>query len=221
MGLDGIPIVAETLAISRHLQLLNHVGLRGHFSQVSSGSGVELIRQAKRAGQAITADASIAHLSFNETWVRGYNSQYHLRPPLRSKDDQQALLAGLADGTLDAICSAHQPHEEAAKKAPFASTEPGMASYDMLVPLALQLIRNQTMDWETLVSRLSTAPARIAGLNRPGLQVGVKADLCLIDPNYRWILDTSTAVSVGTNQPLWGQYLEGRSLFSICPQGNP
>jgi dihydroorotase len=221
MGLDGIPIIAETLSISRHLQLLHHVGLRGHFNQISSGSGVELIRQAKRAGQDITADASIAHLSFNETWVKGYDSQYHLHPPLRSKDDQQALLVGLADGTLDAICSAHQPHEEAAKKAPFSSTEPGMASYDMLIPLALQLMRNQTIDWVTLVDRLSIAPARIAGINRSGLQVGVKADLCLIDPNYRWTLDASTAVSTGTNQPLWEQHLKGRSLLSICPQSNP
>jgi dihydroorotase len=217
MGLDGIPVVAETLAISRHLQLLNHVGLRGHFNQVSSGAGVALIRQAKQAGQAVTADASIAHLSFNETCISGYNSQYHLDPPLRSKTDQQALLEGLADGTLDAICSAHQPHEEAAKRAPFAATATGMASYDMLLPLALQLVRNKVLDWLELIDRLSIAPARIAGIERPRLEVGAKVDLCLIDPNHSWQLDSGTAISVGANQPLWGQKLQGRALLTINP----
>ena len=140
MGLDGILVIAETLSISRHLQFMQHTGVSGHFNQLTSAAGVDLIRQAKAQGMDVTADVGIAHLCFTDTAIEGYQSQYHVQPPLREGSDRKALLIGIEDGTLDAICSAHQPHESAAKCAPFAATATGMAMYDMLVPLIQKLV---------------------------------------------------------------------------------
>ena len=140
MGLDGILVIAETLSISRHLQFMQHTGVSGHFNQLTSAAGVDLIRQAKAQGMDVTADVGIAHLCFTDTAIEGYQSQYHVQPPLREESDRKALLIGIEDGTLDAICSAHQPHESAAKCAPFAATATGMAMYDMLVPLIQKLV---------------------------------------------------------------------------------
>ena len=107
MGLDGILVLAETLSISRHLQFMQHTGVSGHFNQLTSAAGVALIRQAKAQGMNVTADVGIAHLCFTDTAIEGYRSQYHVQPPLREESDRTALVAGIKDGTLDAICSAH------------------------------------------------------------------------------------------------------------------
>jgi dihydroorotase len=215
MGLDGIPVLAETLAISRHLQFMQHTGVSGHFNQVSSAAGVELIRQAKAQGMAITADVGIAHLCFTDTAVEGYSSQYHMQPPLRSESDRKALIQGIVDGTIDAICSAHQPHESAAKCAPFAATATGMATYDMLIPLALQLVESGQLTTQQLISALSTKAACIALSDVPSLEVGKVANLSLIDPNHSWQLTCASQISHGTNQALDQKHLQGRVCLTL------
>jgi len=215
MGLDGIAIIAETLSISRHLQLMQHTGVKGHFSQLTSAAGVDLIRQAKAQGLAVTADVSIANLSFTDTAVEGYASQYHTQPPLREEADRVALIEGLKDGTLNAICSAHQPHESAAKCAPFAATATGMASYDMLVPLALKLVEDGGLSWGQLINALSAQSAHIANIEPASLAVDATANLTLIDPNHLWVLNANTQWSHGTNQALAGKQLKGRAQLTI------
>ncbi len=214
MGLDGIPAIAETLSISRHLEFMQHTGVSGHFNQITSANGVELIRRAKTQGQPITADVSIAHLCFTDTAVEGYSSQYHLQPPLRAESDRQALIQGVADGTIDAICSAHQPHESAAKCAPFAATATGMATYDMFIPLVAQLLSTKQLTPQQLVSALSTQPAHIAQTQVPSIAVGQVANFTLIDLQHQWQLDADSQVSQGTNQALNLQQLTGRTRLT-------
>ncbi|MFT5930227.1 MAG: dihydroorotase [Oceanospirillaceae bacterium] len=215
MGLDGILVIAETLSISRHLQFMQHTGVSGHFNQITSAAGVALIRQAKAQGMNITADVGIAHLCFTDTAIEGYRSQYHVQPPLRDESDRKALLAGIKDGTLDAICSAHQPHESAAKCAPFAATATGMAVYDMLVPLVQGLVDAGELTWLLAIQALSFNSATITLSKAASLTVGEKANLTLIDPNHSWTLDSSSQISHGTNQALANQQLKARVKLTI------
>jgi len=215
MGLDGIPVIAETLAISRHLQFMQHTGVSGHFNQLTSAAGVALIREAKAQGMKVTADVGIAHLCFTDTAVQGYHSQYHVQPPLREESDRKALLVGIVDGTLDAICSAHQPHESAAKCAPFAATASGMATYDMLVPLIQKLVDAGDLTWALAIQALSCNSATIALRKMTSLTLGEEANLTLIDPNYHWTLNSSSQLSHGTNQALANQHLKARVKLTI------
>lgn len=215
MGLDGIPVIAETLAISRHLQFMQHTGVSGHFNQLTSAAGVALIREAKAQGMKVTADVGIAHLCFTDTAVQGYHSQYHVQPPLREESDRKALLVGIVDGTLDAICSAHQPHESAAKCAPFAATASGMATYDMLVPLIQKLVDAGDLTWALAIQTLSCNSATIALRKMTSLTLGEEANLTLIDPNYHWTLNSSSQLSHGTNQALANQQLKARVKLTI------
>jgi dihydroorotase len=215
MGLDGILVIAETLAISRHLQLMQHTGVSGHFNQLTSAAGVALIRQAKAQGMSITADVGIAHLCFTDTAIEGYRSQYHVQPPLRDESDRKALIAGIKDGTIDAICSAHQPHESVAKCAPFAATATGMATYDMLVPLVQGLVDAGDLTWGLAIQALSSNSAAIALGNTTHLTEGAPANLTVIDPNHHWTLNTASQVSHGTNQALVNQTLKARVKLTI------
>ncbi len=215
LGLNGIPVMAETLAISRQLQFIEHTGVSAHFQQISSASGVNLIRQAKAQGLPVTADVDLAHLCYTEAQVQGYASQYHVQPPLRGEDDRQALLVALVDGTIDAIVSAHQPHEAAAKCAPFAATELGMAMYDTFVPLLLGLQGQAGLSLNQLIKATTSTPAAIAGQDSNGIMVGNTANLCLINPHQIWTLDEATQQSAGANQSLQGQVLTGRAQLTL------
>ena len=215
LGLNGIPVIAETLAIGRHLQLLQHTGVSCHFQQLSSAAGVQMIREAKAQGLAVSADVGLAHLCFTEQQVQGYASQYHMQPPLRSEADRQALLSGLADGTIDAIVSAHQPHEAAAKQAPFADTALGMATYDMFIPLLLSLENQAGLNLMQLVAALGKQAANIAGVGHSGLDIGTSANLCVIDPAMSWQLTADNQQSHGANQCLAEDKLQGRVLLTL------
>lgn len=215
LGLNGIPVIAETLAISRHLQFIEHTGVSAHFQQISSAKGVELIRDAKARGLDITADVDLAHLCYTENQVQGYASQYHVHPPLRSEDDRQALLAGVADGTLDAIVSAHQPHEAAAKCAPFADTATGMAMYDTFMPLLLSLEGQAGLTLGQLIDAVTTGATEAADLESPIIEQGAPAYLTLIDPDLQWQLNEDTQQSLGANQSLAGATLTGRTVLTI------
>ena len=215
LGLNGIPVIAETLAISRHLQFMQHTGVSGHFQQLSSADGVQMIRQAKAQGMSITADVDLAHLCFTEQQLHSYASQYHVQPPLRNETDRQALLAGLADGTIDAIVSAHQPHEAAAKQAPFADTATGMAMYDLFIPLLLTLEGQANLTIDHLINALTHNPASIAGGNSHRLTEGAIANLCLIDPNQQWHFDTHQQQSHGANICLNNMSHQGRVVLTL------
>ena len=140
LGLPSIPTSAETVALSRDLLLIEQTGVRAHFGQISCAKSVELIAQAQAKGLPVTADVAISNLLFTDANLASYDSDYHVQPPLRSETDRQALIAGIKSGVITAICSNHQPHEPAAKQAPFAATEAGISTLETLLPSGLTLV---------------------------------------------------------------------------------
>ena len=215
LGLQGIPVSAETVAISRALELILETGARAHFGRLSSAHGVELIRRAKERGMAITADVSAHQLFLSEMDINSFNSMCHVLPPLRSQRDMKALREAVKDGVIDAICSDHQPHEPDAKQAPFASTEPGISSLETLLALTLRLVHEQVVPTYTALSLLSTQPAAILGIEAGVLAANRPADICIYDPEQDWQLDTSTMLSRGKNTPFAGWNFQGKVRHTI------
>ena len=215
LGLQGIPVSAETVAISRALELIHETGVKAHFGRLSSAQGVEMIRRAKENGMDITADVSAHQLFLNEMDINSFNSMCHVLPPLRSLRDMEALRHGLREGVIDAICSDHQPHEPDAKQAPFASTQPGISSLETLLPLTLRLVHEQVIPTYTALSLLSTQPASILGIDAGVLSVNKPADLCIYDPSHNWQLDAETMLSRGKNTPFEGWDFEGKVRYTL------
>lgn len=215
LGLHGIPVSAETVAISRALELIQETGARAHFGRLSSAHGVELIRRAKEHGMTITADVSAHQLFLNEMDINSFNSMCHVLPPLRSQRDMEALRQGLHEGVIDAICSDHQPHEPDAKQAPFASTQAGISSLETLLPLSLRLVHEQVIPTYTVLSLLSTQPAAILGINAGVLAADRPADICIYDPNHDWQLEKTAMLSRGRNTPFEGWNFEGKVRYTI------
>jgi len=215
LGLQGIPVSAETVAISRALELILETEARAHFGRLSSAHGVELIRRAKERGMAITADVSAHQLFLSEMDINSFNSMCHVLPPLRSQRDMEALREAVKDGVIDAICSDHQPHEPDAKQAPFASTEPGISSLETLLALTLRLVHEQVVPTYTALSLLSTQPAAILGIEAGVLAANRPADICIYDPEQDWQLDTSTMLSRGKNTPFAGWNFQGKVRHTI------
>lgn len=215
LGLAGIPWSAETVAVSRVLLLIEQTGARVHFARLSSARSIDMLARAKQQGLPVTADVGITHLHLTEIDVDGFNSQCHVRPPLRTTQDRKALRRAVAGGTIDAICSDHQPHDEDAKSAPFALTEPGASTIDVLLPLVLQLVRDQILDLQTAIAALTVKPANIAGINAGTLAVGAAADVCIIDPDKTWIPEKSCLISAGKNNPFVGREIAGKVTHTL------
>lgn len=215
LGIAGIPETAETIAVSRALLLIKQTGARVHFTRLSSAHSVELLAQAKQQNLPVTADAGITHLYLTEVDLAEFNSLCHIRPPLRTLSDREALRKAVANGIIDAICSDHQPHDEDAKSAPFSLTEPGASTIDVLIPLVLQLVRDKVMDIRTAIAALTIQPAKITGINAGSLAIGAPADICIIDPDITFTLDKSVIVSAGKNNPFLGWELTGKVTHTL------
>ncbi|QPK62275.1 dihydroorotase [Methylomonas sp. LL1] len=227
-GLPGIPVAAESIALAQCLELAQLTGCRIHISQISSKQSVIKIQQAKKYGLNVTADVAIHQLHLTEDDVVPFDSHYHVIPPFRSEEDCQYLCEGLANGTIDAICSDHQPHDLDAKLGAFPETEPGIAALETLLPLTLALAQQQRIGLSEAIASLSQNPAAILGLNTGALTAGMRADVCIFDPQHSWRVDPRTWRSAGHNTPYWGKtltgrvthtLLEGRLLYSLQDRG--
>ena len=210
LGLSGIPEVAETIALARDLLLVEQTGAQAHFMHLSTGRGVDMIRQAKERGLAVTANVTAHHLHLTDIEVDGFNSECHVQPPLRSGTDREALRKGVADGVVDVVCSDHQPHERDARLNPFSATEPGISALESLLPLALQLVSEGVLDLETCIAGMTANPAQVLGVDRGTLGVGQAADICVFDPDEEWELTVEELVSEGHNSPFLGRRFRGR-----------
>lgn len=215
LGLKGIPVSAETVALARSLELVAETGVKAHFGRLSSASGVEMIRRAKSDGLNITADVSAHQLHLTELDISSFNSACHVLPPLRTKRDQEALHGGITDGTIDAICSDHQPHEPDAKQAPFAATQPGISSLETLLPLAMKLVEQQSLDLDVVIRAITSAPAAILGINTGTLAIDTTADICIFNREDNWQLDESRLVSQGKNSPFIGWNFQSKVQYTI------
>jgi dihydroorotase len=215
LGLAGIPASAETIALSTFLTLVEDTGARVHLCRLSSRQGVELVRQAKSRGLPVTCDIAAHHLHLTEHDIGFFDSNCHLRPPLRTQRDMEALRAGLLDGTVDAICSDHTPVDDDAKLVPFAESEAGATGLELLLPLTLKWA------WESGVSLLdalacvTSEPARLLGVDAGHLGIGAPADLCLFDPEHYWKVEQKTLTSQGKNTPFLGFELAGKVRWTL------
>lgn len=206
-GLVGIPETAETVALAKQLLMVEETGVRAHFSQLSCGASVELIRIAKRRGLPVSADVAMHQLHLSDQWIDGFNVMAHVRPPLRSEKDRQQLRQGVAEGVIDAICSHHEPLSESAKLAPFADTLAGISGFDTFMALAVKLVTDEVLTPLQLVERIVHAPSRIAGIESYRHATGGWA---LIDPAHAWTVQADQMRSAGKNTPFYGQPLVGR-----------
>lgn len=214
-GLPGIPDAAESIALAQCLELAELTGCRVHFSQVSCKQSVIKIQQAKKYGLNITADVAIHQLHLSENDLIPFDSAYHVIPPFRSEIDRKYLLEALASGTVDAICSDHQPHDLDAKLGAFPETEPGIASLETLLPLMLDLVKKQFISLSQGIMALTHKPASILGLNSGTLTAGHPADICIFDPNTLWTIDKYNWLSSGQNTPFWGHTMQGKVSYTL------
>lgn len=215
LGLPAIPVLAETIDLARLLLLVESSGVRTHLHQLSSARSLSLLRDAKASGLPVTADVSIHHLLLDESAIEEFNSQCRISPPLRSSADREALLAAVADGTLDAICSQHTPLESSAKLKPFPSASCGISGVETLLPLTLRLVREQGLPLARALSAISTAPARCLGINAGHLDTGKLASLCILDP-LKAFRPGDHWVSQGRNSPWLDTLLEGQVRLTLC-----
>ena len=209
-GLPGIPVAAESIALDQALELAQLTGCRIHISQISCKQSVIKIQQAKKYGLNVSADVAIHQLHLTENDMVPFDSHYHVIPPFRSEEDRQYLREGLANGTIDAICSDHQPHDLDAKLGAFPETEPGVAALETLLPLSLDLASHHAMTLQNVIASLTQKPAAILGLNAGALTPGFSADICIFDPTLSWQVNANTWRSAGQNTPYWQQPLKGR-----------
>ncbi|MEH6576064.1 MAG: dihydroorotase [Amphritea sp.] len=215
LGLNGIPETAETIEVSRCLLLVEQTGVRAHFGQLSCERSVKMIMDARERGLNVTADIAIQNLLLTDENVSGFNPNFHLIPPLRSQLDRAGLRQALVADGFQAICSDHQPHELAAKQAPFAATEPGMMGLETLLPLSLLLVEQELITLPQMIAKLTTGPAQVLGTDLGSLSEGNCADVCIFAPEEEWQLTEETTRSAGTNTPFMNYPLHGVVHYTL------
>ncbi len=215
LGLSGMPVSAETIAIATILQLARDTGVRVHLTRISSAAALEMIAAARSSGIAVTCDVSINHLHLSDQDIGYFNPHAHLVPPLRAGRDRDALRRGLADGTINALCSDHTPVDDDAKQVPFSEAEPGATGLELLLPLTLKWAAEMRLPLGTALARITTDSARILGLPAGTLTVGAAADVCVFDPHGSLRVTRDKLKSQGKNTPFLGMELPGRVRYTL------
>jgi dihydroorotase len=223
LGLAGVPVAAETIALHTIFELMKSTGARVHLCRLSSAAGIELVRQARTAGLPVTCDVSINSLLLTDTDIGFFDSRMRLNPPLRQQRDRDALQRGLADGTVDALVSDHTPVDEDAKTLPFAEAEPGGTGLELLLSLALKWGRENGVDLHRALAVVTSEPARVLGSALGPLQEsagrlieGGIADVCVFDPEAVWTVTPAALRSQGKHTPFSGYELAARVRCTIA-----
>ncbi|MFA6458031.1 MAG: dihydroorotase [Patescibacteria group bacterium] len=212
LGLPGSPTATEALVVARTIELLRETPTPYHFTHVSTGRSVELIRAAKKAGLPITADTTAHHLLLTDAACANYCTAAKVDPPLRSEADRQQLIAGILDGTLDALISDHAPHLLVEKFVPFAEAAVGITGLETLFALAFsELVKKHKMPLEDFFAKLTLNPAKIIRSDRGRIEEGAIADLSIFDPNMEWTIDKNKFASKGRNTPFHGRKVFGKA----------
>ena len=214
LGLAGIPVCAETVAISTALQLARESGVRLHLTRLSSAAGIALVREAKQAGIKVDCDVAIHHLHLSEMDIGFFDSHARFDPPLRSARDRSALRAAVAEG-LAAICSDHTPVDEDGKQLPFAEALPGAMALELLLPLTLKWAEEEHVPLLVALARVTSDPAAILGINHGTLAVGHPADVCIFAPDEPWRVGGAALRSRGKNTPFMGYEMKGRVATTL------
>ena len=215
LGLGGIPVEAETIALDRDLRLVNMIKGRYHASLISAAPSLEIIARAKDAGLTVTCATSINHLTLNENDIGAYRSFFKLSPPLRQEADRLAMVEALASGLVDVIVSDHNPQDVETKRLPFGEAEPGAIGLETLLSAGLRLVHAGQVTLSRLLQALSTRPAEILGLPQGRLQRGAPADVISFDPEEPYVLDPAQLHSRSRNTPFDGARMEGRVKLTV------
>ncbi|WP_129714538.1 dihydroorotase family protein [Pedobacter sp. SYP-B3415] len=211
LGMKGLPALAEEMQIARDIFLARYNDARVHISTVSTAGSVELIRKAKQDGVRITCDVAAHHLSMTEDLLAEFDSHYKVKPPLRGQADVEALLAGLKDGTIDAVCSQHRPEETEFKNVEFEIAHYGIIALQTVLPLLVKA----GLKAEEIVRCLAIGPRNVLGLDVPAIAAGTKASLTLFNTTEKWTYNEDNNYSLSVNSPLLGQELQGRVQLVI------
>ncbi len=216
LGLAGIPVAAETVALYTYLELAKITGARLHVTRLSSAAGLALIEQARAEGMDVTCDVSINHVHLCDMDIGYFNANCHLIPPLRSQRDREALCRGLAEGRINALCSDHTPVDDDGKQAPFAESEPGATGLELLLPLTLKWAERAGLSLSDGLARITSDAAKIVGITKAGhLSVGARADICVFDPAAHVTITRDNLRSQGKNTPFLGMELPGKVRHTL------
>ena len=218
LGLSGVPVISETIALHTIIELVRATGARVHICRISSGAGIELIRQARAEGLPVSCDVGAHHVHLTDNDIGFFDPNARLTPPLRSQRDRDAIRAGLLDGTVSAICSDHTPVDDDEKLLPFGEASPGATGLELLLSLALKWAEESAPGKEgiaTALARITCDAAKVAGLDAGKLTVGGAADICVFDPAVRWKVEAAALQSQGKHTPFLGYELQGQVRHTI------
>jgi len=216
LGLKGIPAQSEEIMVTRDLALANQTGGHIHIAHVSTEGSVELIRRAREKGVRVTAEVTPHHLTLTDEKVTGYNTNAKVSPPLRTRQDNDALIQGLRENVIDVIATDHAPHTEADKNCEFAMAPVGISGFETALGNLMSLVHSGKLPLPTLIAKLTCEPAKLINQGNPGtLGIGAPADITIFDPNKEWTVDPEKFVSRGKNTPLAGSVLKGRVMATI------
>ncbi|MFH1825819.1 MAG: dihydroorotase [bacterium] len=215
IGLPGIPAIAEEIMVARDIMLAREFG-RVHIAHVSTAGSVELIRQAKRRGIAVTCETCPHYFSLTEEAVRNYDTNAKVNPPLRSKADVKAIIRGLKDGTIDVIATDHAPHNVEVKNVEFNQAAFGLVGLETALALVLtKLVESKELTLKKAIEKMTVGPAKVLGLSKGSLKIGTSADVIIVDPQAEWQVDASQFASKSRNTPFNGWKLKGKVFYTI------
>jgi dihydroorotase len=217
LGLSGVPVMAETIALHTIFDLVRSTGARVHLCRMSSAAGLDLVRAAKKEGLPVTCDVGVHHLHMTDADIGFFDSNARLTPPVRSGRDRDAITAALLDGTIDAVCSDHTPVDDDEKLLPFAEASPGATGLELLLSLMLKWVEDQRGQdaLPRALAKITADAARTAGLAAGDLKVGAAADIVVFDPNVRWLVEGAALASQGKHTPFLGYELTGQVQVTV------
>lgn len=208
LGLKGMPRIAEEVAVSKNLELLNYAGGRLHFAKLSTAKSVDLVRSSKKKGLLVTCDVAVYQPLLNDEALSDFDTNFKVNPPLREKADQDALIKGLKDGTIDVLVSNHAPHDDESKFLEFDQAEFGMINLQTFAAHLVAL--SKQVELEDLIEKVTTNPRQLLKLDPVVVDVDTKANLTLLNPNAEWKFDGGSNFSKSKNSPWLGQTLKGK-----------
>jgi dihydroorotase len=215
LGLNGIPGIAEEAMVARDILIAEYTKTCVHIAHVSTAGSVRLIRDAKNRGLKVTAETAPHYFTLTDEALQSYDTNFKVNPPLRSREDVDAIKEGLADGTIDVIACDHAPHGRTDKEVEFEYAANGISGLETSLSLSLNLIISKILNWPELVAKMSTNPARILNLPKGTLEIGADADITVIDPLLKWTVDVQAFRSRGKNSPFNGRQMQGKAILTI------
>jgi len=212
LGLKGMPRIAEEIVIGKNLELLQYAGGRLHFSRISTAKSLDLIKAAKKKN-GVTCDVAVYQALLDDSMLSDFDTNFKVNPPLRERADNESIIKGLRDGTIDVLTSGHMPHDEESKNLEFDRAEFGIISLQTFCANLTAL--SKQIDWSVLIQKVTSAPREVLQLEVPRIEEDMEANLTLIDPTHKWVLDENTNFSKSKNSPWFGKELTGKAVAVV------